>query len=135
MKRIIIFSLVVIASISFVGCAKYDEGSNVSLISAKQRLINTWTMTKYEVNNVDQTANVPALEVVFYKDESFKRTLSAFITLVDKGTWVFADAKEYVVLTAENGNTEKFKIIKLKNKELKVESTNGSILRYTFVGK
>jgi len=123
-------------SLMLGACAKYDEGSNFSLISAKQRLINTWTLTKYEVNNVDQTANAPGLEVAFYKDESFKRTFSFGLQISDAGTWSFGGAKSSVVLKLENGNLESYDIIQLKDKALKVERIDGTTThRYTFKGK
>lgn len=136
MNKLFIVMVVIASSLSFLGCAKYEEGSNFSLISAKNRLVNDWTMTKFEVNGVDQTANSAGLSISFYKDGTFKRTFTVFVAIQDEGTWVFADGKESVVLTKEDGSLEKYKIIQLKNKDFKAEGTDGSnINRYTFSGK
>jgi len=117
-------------------CAKYDEGSNFSIISARQRVINTWTLTKYEVNNVDQTNGNPGLEVAFYKDDTFKRTFNFGLQISDKGTWSFGGAKSTLILKLENGNVETYKIVQLKDKAMKVERVDGATTyRYTFKGK
>lgn len=136
MKNMKLFGMFALIFIIASSCAKYDEGSNFSLITARQRLINTWTLTKYEVNNSDQTADNPGLEVVFYKDDTFKRTFSFGFQISDKGTWNFGAGKNSVVLNLENGNVEAYKIVQLKNKDLKVERVDGSTTyRYTFKGK
>lgn len=136
MKNLKIFAVLFSVALIAGSCAKYDEGSNFSLISARQRLINTWELTKYEINNVDETANNPGLEVAFYKDDSFKRTFNFGFQLSDKGTWNFGAGKGTVILNLENGNVEAYKIIQLKNKDLKVERVDGSTTyRYTFKGK
>lgn len=118
-------------------CAKYEEGSNFSLISAKKRLENTWNLTKYEVNGNDETSNSPGLEVIFYKDETYKRTFTYGFAVSDVGTWNFSNNKKYVTLKKSDGSIETYHILQLKNNDLKVErhDTDGAVYRYTFKGK
>ncbi len=135
MKNLKFLSLIILAVGVLYSCAKYDEGSNFSLLSAKARLVNTWTLTKYEVNGSDQTANSAALEMVFNKNNTFKRTFTLFISISDAGTWAFTDNKSEVVLTKDDGALEKYEIIQLKNKSLKVKRMdNSGTYVYTFKG-
>lgn len=135
MKNMKLFGMFALIFIIASSCAKYDEGSNFSLLTAKQRLVNTWFSTKYEVNGVEQT-DYPALEVVFYKDFTFKRTFTAFFSISDSGTWEFGAGKQTVNLKLADGTVESYKILQLKNNDLKVEREfDGSVYRYTFKGK
>lgn len=137
MKIAKILSVATIVLLILSSCNRYEEGSNFSLISAKNRLVNTWTLTKYEINGSDQTANNPGLEVVFYKDGTFKRSFIYGFTVTDQGAWDFGAGKEYVTLTKSDGTFEAYHILQLKNKDLKVERTdnNGVVYKYTFKGK
>lgn len=133
LKLIVLSSLLVLLG----ACNKYEEGSNFSLISAKNRLVNTWTLTKYEINGSDETASSPGLEMVFYKDETFKRSYIVFgVAIPEEGKWSFADSKKRVILTKENGDLEIYTIVQLKNKDLKAKrEENGVTHVYTFKGK
>ena len=136
MKNIKFLSFTALAITVLFSCAKYDEGSNFSLLSAKARMVNTWTLTKYEVNGTDETNDNPGLEVVFNKDNTFKRTFNFGFLVSDKGTWNFVDGKTNITLKKDDGNIEWYRIIQLKNKDLKVERTDGSTTyKYTFRGK
>ena len=136
MKNIKCLSLIVLAITVLYSCAKYDEGSNFSLLTAKGRMVNTWTMTKYEVNGVDETNGSPGLEVEFNRDDSFKRTFNVGFLVSDKGTWGFLNSKASISLIKSDGSSEIYDIIQLKNKHLKVRRTEGSTTYdYTFIGK
>lgn len=119
-------------------CTKYEEGSNFSFISAKARLVNHWTMTSYQVNNTTQSIqNNYGIDMDFYKDNTFKRTwkLGAFST-TESGTWTFANKKLDVLLTKKDGSTEVYRLIELKNKDMKAKTTDasGNVTQYTFKG-
>lgn len=117
-------------------CAKFEEGSNFSLLSAKSRLVNTWKLTKYEVNGTDQTTNNPGLEITFNKDETFKRTFILGLQISEDGTWSFGGSKSILVLTKANGEMETYTIVQLKNKDFKARRIdNGTTYTYTFTGK
>lgn len=135
MKNMKLFGMFALSFIILSSCAKYEEGSNFSLLTAKQRLVNTWISTKYEVDGLEQT-DYPALEVVFYKDFTFKRTFTAFFSIVDSGEWEFGAGKQTINLKLANGTVESYKILQLKNNDLKVEREfDGSTYRYTFKGR
>ena len=135
MKNVKFLSLIILAITVLYSCAKYDEGSNFTLLTAKARMVNTWTMTKYEVNGSDETSNTPGLEVVFSKDNSFKRTFNVGFLVSDTGTWGFLNTKASISLVKSDGSSEIYDIIQLKNKHLKVKRTDSSTYTYTFKGK
>lgn len=119
-------------------CTKYEEGSNFSIIPAKARLVNHWTITKYEIDGVNQPINEnTSLEMDFYKDNTFKRTwVLGGIQIPEEGSWAFADGKNMVVLTKKDGGVEAYTIIQLKTKDFKAKRTEGaSTYVYTFKGK
>ncbi|MFT6924319.1 MAG: hypothetical protein ACJA1C_003341 [Crocinitomicaceae bacterium] len=122
-------------------CSKYEEGSKFTLLTKTQRLVNTWTMTKTTVtdnsngNTVDITSQMPDITVNIKKDGTYTytQTVGSFSN-IDNGTWVFSSDKLTVILTDSNGDTETATIIKLKNKELKMSTTDGddtTVMEYT----
>jgi hypothetical protein len=133
-KKWLAFSLLLVLA---GACAKYEEGSNFSLLSAKSRLVNTWILTKYEVNGQDETANNAGLEMIFNKDNTFKRTFILNFQISEDGDWAFAEGKESIILTKSNGDIEAYKIIQLKNKAFKAKriDSGGSTYVYTFKEK
>lgn len=136
MKIIKFVSFLILATAMLLSCAKYDEGSNFSLLTAKGRMVNTWTMTKYEVDGVDQTNDSPGLEIEFYRDDTYKRTFNIGFLVSDKGKWNFMDGKSKIILTKNDGVMESYQIIQLKNKDLKVQRVdNSTTYTYTFKGK
>lgn len=105
---------------------------------AKNKLVNNWSLTKYEVNGVDQAINAnTGLQMDFYKDNTFKRSwIIAGFQVPEQGTWVFTDAKKKIILTKNDGGIEIYNIKKLTYKELKAERIDGSdTYHYTFEGK
>ena len=114
-------------------CSKYEEGSKFTVLTKKQRLVNTWTMSKTTVvddnngNSADITANMPDITIDIKKDGTYTFTsTSGSFSNTDNGTWVFSSDKLNVLQTDSNGDTESAVIIKLKNKELKMSSTSGN---------
>ncbi len=135
MKRFISISL--FAFLFVLGsCTKYDEGSNFSVFPAKARLVNHWTLTKYEIDEVDQDLNNASLEMDFFKDNSFKRTWIIGFQIPEEGKWSFVEGKNKLLLTKNNGDTELYTIVQLKAKDFKVKRLdNGKMNIWTFRGK
>lgn len=137
MKQFKFLSILLILSV-LGSCTKYEEGSNFSIIPAKARLVNHWTITKYEIDGVNQPINQnTSLEMDFYKDNTFKRTWVVDVFQAhEEGSWTFADGKNVVVLTKKDGGVEAYTIIQLKVKDFKAKRTDGSSTYvYTFKGK
>lgn len=146
MKNTTLLKIASIAFITFifVSCNKYEEGSNFSLLTAKMRLTNTWTQTgSLYTNGSSSTTNTGYTDfiVTFDKDETYTYTGKVLgFNVSESGTWKFNSDKTAVVLTqnpSEGNDVQTWTIIKLKNKELSVESipSNGGTLRLDFDAK
>lgn len=134
LKLIFFSSLIVLIG----ACTKYEEGSNFSFISAKNRLVNSWTLTKYEIDGAAQTINSnTGLKMDFAKDNTFTRTwIVGGFQVPESGDWALVDKKLRIVLTKEDGTMELYTIVQLKNKDLKAKrNDNGVEHVYTFEGK
>lgn len=132
------FTTLFLISFLFIlgSCTKYDEGSNFSIIPAKARLINHWTLTKYEIDNEEQQLNNAGMEMDFYKDNTFKRTWIVGIQIPEEGKWEFTNGKNKLILTKNGASAELYTIVQLKAKSLKVERLeNGKMNVWTFKGK
>lgn len=133
-------NLKLIAGLVFIvalaaSCSKYDEGSNFSLLTAKNRITNTWTLNKLEINGQTQGSASAQFTIDIRKDNSFTRTVTFFGTVSDGGTWSFSGNKTNLVLSYADGTVSTYKIIQLKSKSLKVEETlNGDTYRFSFNG-
>lgn len=126
-----------IVAVAFSACDKYEEGANFSLLTAKMRLVNHWEMTKVTATSgnttYDATGTFPST-VVKIKDDNTYEIVYTFgnLTSSDNGTWEFNSDKTAVIMTDNsNGEITTYTIIKLKNKELKVEHVDGSITYVT----
>ena len=123
-------ALLFVLAVSFTACNKYDEGANISLLTAKMRITNTWTSSVYSYETVVGTTTSASSVLTIDKDGSFTHTLtiSPFPASTTTGTWGFNSDKTQLLLT--NGSTvDTWDIIKLKNKELKlvqIETVLGS---------
>lgn len=125
-------------------CNKYEEGSNFSLITAKGRLANTWTIQTitYTTGSTTTTITGTTGTVTVNKDGTWSSstTYTIFgqpVTDNDAGTWVLNSDKTQVIMTDnENGDVRTFAIIKLKNKELALTETdaNGNVTRTDYTG-
>lgn len=120
-----------IVAVSFTACDKYEEGANYSLLTAKMRVVNIWKLTKVTATNgnttYDATGNFPSTILKIRKDNTYEvvYTVGNFNT-TDNGTWEFNSDKTTLTATEDNGDVETFTILKLKNKELKLELIDGS---------
>lgn len=119
-------------------CAKYDEGSNFSVFTAKARVVNSWTMSSSMYsNNGNSTTNTGFSEVVatFSKDGSYSYAGKLYgFSFNEAGTWSFGDDKTTLILVEDDGSTEIWNIIKLKNKEMKVSYEDGGTYTFEFTG-
>jgi hypothetical protein len=135
MKKII--TLVVLATFVLFGissCKKYEEGPLISLRTKTARVANNWKLEKAVQDEVDITANYPALEQTFEKDGGYT---ALFNGITINGTWKFDSNKENLLIKEDGSNDEsKFKIIRLKEKELWLDQTVGSqTIRFYWVPK
>lgn len=116
-------------------CNKYEEGSKFTLLTAKARMVNTWTLTSYSINDAAQTFST-GLSYKLDKDGTATETttLGGF-SLSDVGTWEFNGDKTELIMKDSAGSTATYEIVQLKNKDLKVRQTEvGYVEEWTFTG-
>jgi hypothetical protein len=114
----------IISSIALVlfSCGKYEEGPGFSLLSKKNRVTNTWKLTKVEVNGQDETpaASSYSLTMTLKEDETLAATYSIFNAPFNStGTWAFSSDKSDLILTDNSGSSTN-EILRLTNKEMKL---------------
>ena len=145
MKKSIYYASFALLSVMFVlsSCNRYEEGANFSFLSAKARVVNTWVQIKSEyTSGASSTTNTgyTEVEVTFDKDMNYSYTGKLFgFPFSQEGTWSFNSDKTGINLKqdpAQGNDYQQWKLIKLKNKELKIETEdNGNTLMFEFEQK
>ncbi|MCK5856245.1 MAG: hypothetical protein KAG64_02080 [Bacteroidales bacterium] len=125
MKKII--TLVVLATFVLFGtysCKKYEEGPLISLRTKTARVANDWKLDKAIQDGIDITSNYPEVEQTFEKEGGYKMLFNGADYT---GNWEFDSDKEHILIKIDGSSDEsKFKIIRLKEKELWLDQTVGS---------
>lgn len=138
MKKSILLKSMAVLSLLFVftACSKYEEGSKFTILTKKQRMVNTWTLSSFTVNGNSQTIS-GTITWDLQKDGTAVITWSSGgASLSDTGSWDFGNDKADLVMTDSNGAVETYEIVQLKNKDLKVRQTEGSnVFIWTFTGE
>lgn len=131
-----VFVITVLSSLLFASC-KYEKGPFISLYSKKHRVVNSWTYSKVLRNGLNITGGTIQGDQVYSQssigfDETGKASAIIAInngttTLKNQynGVWYFEDSKESIVVRFDYGAIpdQKYKIVKLKEKEMWLENT------------
>lgn len=129
MKKILLPLFIIIISLS--GCY-YDEGPIISLRTPESRVVNKWKYQKFTRNGQDQMMYYKNSWVEFKKDKTanFYEDTSYSYT----AAWEFSDDFKtlYLNCTDDSSNTWEldYNILKLRDKEMWLESDLGSITLY-----
>jgi len=120
--------ILTVLSLSFSSCSKYEEGSKFTLLTKKQRMVNDWKMKKLTANGDDITSLNIITEVDIRDNGTITVRGELFgISTSDDGSWAFDNDKSHLLITSQDGSVDKYEIIRLKDKELKVKiTTNGT---------
>ncbi len=119
MKKLVYLSIGIFLLAS---CGKYEEGPGFSLLSKKNRVTNTWKLTKVEVNGQDQTpsASSYSLTMTLKDDETLTANYTIFtLPYSSTGTWAFNSDKSSLILT-DNSGTSTNTIVRLTQSEMKL---------------
>jgi len=129
MKKVFGILMIVAATMTISSCAKYDEGSNFTLLSAKSRVINVWKVSAWTANGQDLMATNTIDQIDVKKDNTVSMTNVYPIigSIVDNGTWAFNDDKSILIWTKENGSITEYTILKLTKDEMKLSNTSNSV--------
>lgn len=141
MKRFLGFSLIAMIAMTTMvttSCSKYEEGSKFTLLSKKARLVNVWTLTGATSDGTDVMSFMPAVKLDIKKDDTYALSFTiSGLTTTETGTWAFSSDKANVILTAADNSVVTWKILMLKNKDLKVQDADNTttVDIYTFKGE
>jgi len=127
MKRNLLhfFAGLIIISVMMSSCETYEDGPSFTLVSATNRVANTWKIEKVFVNDVDRSSLFQALidtyKVELTKDGELTETFTTSMgTHTNEGTWTFDSNKERIITTI-SGSTTSYKILRLKSSEMWLE--------------
>jgi len=137
MKKLFLIGFVAALATSamMTSCSKYDEGSNFTLITKKQRVVNEWNLVSMTQDGTALSMTGLVVTIKFTKDGSYSQTTSYTLlgqTYTDtvSGTWTFSNDKTKL-LTIETGTTVtgEWTIIQLAKDNMKLkqfDATNNS---------
>ncbi len=129
MKRF--FLLLMMPALLLGGCY-YDEGPVISLRTPENRLVNKWEYQKFRMNGQDITDTYRNSWVEFKSDKS--ATFFEDTSYTYYATWEFSDDFKTLYLDCidDSGNvwSQDYYILKLRDKELWMESDLGSVTNY-----
>jgi hypothetical protein len=121
-------------------CKKYEEGPNISLLSAKSRIINIWKPDKYvdkhgaDVTLADSIKNGVTYD--FQKDNAYviTTTITGVGDILEHGKWALIEDNTQLRLTKlAGGDPVITTILRLKKNELGLQ--NGDESKIYFVTK
>lgn len=128
-------------------CKKYPEGPGVSFRSKKERIANTWKLSKYYENSVDLTSNFNTVYTKFSfvttknGNYTITREIYSVVNTTETGTWSLSSNKTTLNLfpaTISAGtvpSTSSWQILKLYEKEMWLRNidSNGKIIEYHLI--
>ena len=127
MKKVFGILMIVAATMTISSCAKYDEGSNFTLLSAKSRVVNVWKVSAWTANGNDIMSFNVVDQIDVQKDNIVTVTSTVFGTTTDTGTWVLSDDKATLTFTDSAGDATAYTILKLTKDEMKLSNTSNSV--------
>lgn len=118
--------LLAIAVVAFTlpSCSKYEDGPEISLLSKKNRVTNSWEVEKATEDGNDVTSSYEQFELEIRDDNSTTlaaRYSSGDATIVFEtdGTWEFQNNKADLKLDYENDDADRtYIILRLTKDEL-----------------
>ena len=127
MKKVFGILMIVAATMTISSCAKYDEGSNFTLLTAKSRVVNVWTISAWVANGNDILSFNTVESIDVKKDNTVAITTNIFGASVDNGTWALNDEKSTITFTDSSGSPSTYTIVRLTKDEMKLSSTNNGV--------
>ena len=105
--------MVIVFAFGFAACEKYPEGPAFSVMSKKARMTGLWQVVKHDGDSVRDD-----LTYDLEKDGDITMTYTeGDASFSFDGQWDFTEDKEELI-TEFGDDVDKFKIIRLKNKEM-----------------
>ena len=147
MKKLFAIICIITSALLLTDCKKYPEGPGVSFRSKKERIANTWKLSKYYENSVDLTSNFNTAYTKFSfvttknGNYTITREIYSVLSTTETGTWTLTSSKTTLNLfpaTISAGtvpNTSSWQILKLYEKEMWLRNidSNGKIIEYHLI--
>lgn len=125
-----VLAIAILSSITFFSCKKGTEDPVISLLSRKDRITNTWTLSKYEVNGSAQDISGTTYTYTVNNNgvltQTVEGSLFGFATRsTSNGTWSFLNDDEDVKIIINNVVVI-YNVQRLASKELWLKNTSGN---------
>ena len=120
-----IFVAAIASSFLLSSCGKFEEGPKISFRSAKSRLCGDWEIKSVTSSGVDVTSMFAGVTLDIEKDGGYKFSQGSSTA---EGKWELGEDKDDVFFTPNDTSSIKmsYRILKLKNKEMKLRYTNSN---------
>lgn len=111
----------ILLTVQLSGCNKYPEGPKFSLLTKKSRMVNHWQLKLAKANGESWTPFFPLKEIELFDDNNQVSTFSTLNVETElEGQWEFVNQKEELKLIYANGQSQSYRITKLKEDELNI---------------
>jgi hypothetical protein len=145
MKKITLFLTLAGLLLLTFSCKKYPDGPSFTLLSKKERLENSWAMSKAYEDGVDKTGDYQSAfkdyNLIFTKSGAYSYSYSfyGFYTVSENGNWVFNSDKTKLIFDPASNNDANYEwtILRLKDEELwaRDDDYNGKKLEIHLIPK
>jgi len=96
-------------------CKKYPDGPMISLHSRTERVVNTWKVDNYKLNDVDYTSAMSGYTETFTKSGAYSFSWGA---LSGTGIWGFQNNDNEILVSGVSGQSSRtLVILKLEEKQ------------------
>jgi hypothetical protein len=137
LKIYLVAAMIGFTALAFQSCQKGEDDPVVSLKTRKDRFTNTWVLTKYEKNGVNQDISGSTYTYIVYNNGKLTETIEGAVfgfpvRTVRDGTWDFINDEEDVRITIE-GTATTYNVQRLATTELWLKKLeNGNTHMYYF---
>ena len=143
-----LLALIFISSVLFfTECKKYPEGPSISFISKKERIANTWKISKYMEDGVDLTSNFNStftkfsLNTTKSGEYTISREFYSTFNTSETGNWTLSSDKKTFTINPKTisfgtvPSASSHQILKLYENEFWIRNidSNGKIIEYHLI--
>ena len=132
MKKTIIYATIGLFLIgsATTSCSKYEEGSKLTVLTKKARIVGTWKLTNSTTGTISQNfdANSIVYEIKKTGDYVANYVSGSTSVFAEDGKWEFSKDKKNLLITSTGSTTiDSYEIVELKSKELKLRTKTAGI--------
>lgn len=128
-KKLLVATIIAGSAFTITSCSKYEDGPKFSLLTKKMRLVGEWQIEEYEDEDGTIVSSNGNETFTIERDGTYRANYG---NISYKGEWEFSDDKEDLKVSYQEGSitvTTSREILRLTNKELWLEESDGDIIR------